>query len=238
MNLAGWGIVAVLVVGSAVVAWGWWSDRIANQRRAEALSRPPERAVPSLSPDTPHPHYLSELEAAVRPDGLPPTDLNADRRHELTGRVAGAPTFPAGWTSRAFITDPATGWCVLDDPLVLVCQEDVASVRELLGVLERAKLSGRALVVVAPDAEPEVADTLRVNMTQGTLHCLLILLADPDLRDAIAALTHGTSVPRDDLVSGFLPPTALGTCATWIADEDDSWVLPNNDPPQKPQVLL
>jgi hypothetical protein len=39
-------------------------------------------------------------------------------------------------------------------------------------------------------------------------------------------------------VSGFLPPTALGTCATWIADEDDSWVLPNNDPPQKPQVLL
>lgn len=220
------------------MAWGWWSDRVANQRRADALTRPPDRIVPSLSPDSPHPHYLSDLEAAVRPDGLPPTELDAGRRHELTGRIAGAPTFPAGWTSRAFITDPATGWCVLDDPLVLVCEEPATSVRELLPVLERAKLTGRALVVVAPDIEPEVADTFRVNMIQGTLHCLLILLADPELRAAITALTRGASVPRDDLLAGFLPPAALGTCATWIADEDDSWVLPVDGHKPKPQVVL
>ena len=64
------------------------------------------------------------------------------------------------------------------------------------------------------------------------------LLADPDLRAGVGALCHATPVSSDDLRAGFLPPNALGRCATWIADEDDSWVLTDTQPGPKPQVGL
>ncbi len=227
VNGAYWGIFAVLVVGSAIVAYGWLSDRAATKRRMAEATSPPARVIPGFRPTEQPPEYLSELQASVRPETLPPTALDSDTRHALTERLAGAPTFPAGWPSRQFITDAATGWCVLDHPLVLVCLDPVLTVRELLVALERARFTGRSLVIVTPEAPSEVVATLRANMTQGKLACLILTLADPDLRHRLADLTGGHPVSRHDLQAGYLPDSALGSCATWVADEDDSWVLPD-----------
>lgn len=225
MDSAWWGVVAVLVVGIAIVAYGWLSDRAETRRRIAEVAAPPKRDIPGFVPDSRPPEYLSELQALVRPDELPPTDLDVDARHALTERLSAAPTFPAGWPSRHFVTDASTGWCVLKMPLVLVCLDPLATIRELLPALERARFTARSLVVVAPDVPSEVVATLRANMIQGKLTCLVLTLADPELRHEIATLTGGRSVPREDLQAGYLPDSALGTCATWVADEDDSWVL-------------
>ena len=225
MNAAYWGIIAVLVVGTAIVVYGWLADRAATKRRILEATSPPRRDIPGFRPTSRSPEYLSELEAAVRPERATPTVLDDATRHSLTERLAGAPTFPAGWPSRHFITDPSTGWSVLSHPLVLVCLDPIATTRELLPALERARFTGRSLVIVAPDAQPEVIATLRANMVQRKLDCLILSLADPELRHQLAALTGGRTVPRTDLQAGYLPDSALGSCATWVADEDDSWVL-------------
>ncbi len=196
MNIAIWGIIAVLVIGTAIVGYGWWSDRETNRRREAALTLPPERDIPGFRPEPVNPEYLSELQASVRPEALAATELSPDARHELTGRLKGSPSFPAGWTSRAFITDRTTGWCVLPEPLVLVCADELADFRELLPALRHAKASGRALVIVSPDATSAVDATLRANMVQGTQSCLLVLLADPGLRRACARSRAPTSSRR------------------------------------------
>ncbi|MBK9697309.1 MAG: hypothetical protein IPO80_07915 [Propionibacteriaceae bacterium] len=228
MSTAIWGIIAVLVIGTAIVGYGWWSDRETNRRREAALALPPERDIPGFRPEPVNPEYLSELQASVRPEGLAATELSTDARHELTERLKGSPSFPAGWTSRAFITDRTTGWCVLPEPLVLVCADELADFRELLPALRHAKASGRALVIVSPDATSAVDATLRANMVQGTQSCLLVLLADPGLRRSLCSLTGADLIPADDLRAGFLPEDSLGTCRTWISDEDDSWVILEN----------
>jgi len=225
VDAGAWGIVAVLVIGTAVVAYGWLSDRAATRRDVEAMQRPPDRPIPRFEPHEARPHYLSELEAATRPAHLPQSSLTAEARHSLTERLAGSPSFPSGWPARGFVTDPTTGWCVLEEPLILICAEPVDAMRELLPAVERAKESGRPLVVVAPDIAAEIQATLRANHVQGTLPSLPILLADPGLRRSLCSLTGGRLVPASDLRAGFLPAAHLGTCWTWVSDEDTSWVV-------------
>lgn len=220
-----WGIVAVLVIGTAVVVYGWLTDRAAARRELEELHRPPERDIPRFHPEEVRPHYLTELEAVTRPDHLPQTTLSADTRHRLTERLTGAPSFPAGWPNRGFITDPGTGWCVLDSPLVLVCAEEVATMRELLPALRLAKSADRPLVVVAPEISHEVSTTLRANLVQGTLPALPIELGDQGLRRSICSLTGGELATAQDLRSGYLPKASVGGCETWVSDEDTSWVI-------------
>lgn len=230
VNAAYWGIVAVLVAGTALVAYGWLSDRTATRRTIEALNSPPDRAIPGRSPKADPPHYLVEPAASTRPEGLPSTDLDVDTRDALRERLATAPRIPVGWPSRHFVTDGPTGWCVLDDPIVLLCDEPPATVRELLPALARARSETRPLVVVAPDAAPEVVATLRTNLVQGTLPGLILIAPDEDDRTQVADHTGATPVPRSDLQSGYLPATTLGRCATWVSDEHASWLIPDADP--------
>ncbi len=225
VDAGSWGIVAVLVIGTAVVVYGWLSDRAAARREAEELHRPPERDIPRFHPEEARPHYLSELEAATRPEHAPQTTLTADARHRLTEQLKGSPSFPAGWPDRRFITDPSTGWCVLESPLVLVCDEDVATMRELLPAVRHAKSSDRPLVVVAPEVSTEIVSTLRANLVQGTFAALPVELADPGLRRSLCSLTGGEPVAAQDLRSGYLPTASLGTCDAWVSDEDTSWVI-------------
>lgn len=230
VDAAAWGIVAVLVIGTAIVVYGWLSDRAATKRDVETMQRPPDREIPRFQPDEARPHYLSELEAAVRPKHLPDTALATDARHSLTEQLKGAPSFPAGWPARGFVTDPGTGWCVLEQPLILLCADEVTTIRELLPAARRAREAQRPLIVVSPDIATDVQATLRANHVQGTLSCLPILLADPDLRRSLCSLTGGELATSQDLRAGYLPSSHLGTCRTWVSDEDTSWVLLEDDP--------
>ncbi len=225
MDAGTWGIVAVLVVGTAVVAYGWLSDRAATRRQQELLSRPPERTIPRFHPDAQRPRYLSELEAAVRPENLRATELSDAARTSLRKRVAGAPTFAAGWALDGFVTDSPSGWAVLDDPLILICADDLTTMREALPAVKHARATGRPLVIVAPSVSDEVAATLQANNVQGTLACILVTLPSPDQRRTLTSLTGAQLVPIEDLRADWLPLPHLGTCATWVSDRKSSWVL-------------
>lgn len=230
-----WGIVAVLVVGTAVVAYGWLSDRAATKRQQELLASPPERVIPRFHPDEPRPRYLSELEAAVRPDHLPPTHLGQQVRDELGTRLRGAPAFPVGWASKGFVTDSDAGWAVLRHPLILVCEDELATVRELLPTLQHAQEVARPIVVVAPKADGDVIATLQANAVQGKLECLLVLLPSRDQRRSLCSLTGAQPLATSDLRSGWLPLSHLGECETWVSDKSTSWVLLESQPSSSTQ---
>ncbi|HLG94314.1 MAG TPA: chaperonin GroEL [candidate division Zixibacteria bacterium] len=77
--------------------------------------------------------------------------------------------FDRGYLSPYFITNPDTMEAVLDDPLILIHDKKISSMKELLPVLEKIAQSGRALLIIAEEVEGEALATLVVNRLRGTL---------------------------------------------------------------------
>jgi hypothetical protein len=222
------GLVVLVVVGLGVIVFGALWDRARNRRRAEEMLAPPERVIPHFRPDTPAPQYLSELQARRAPATAAGPALSTGERAELGRRLedGGSVTIGTGYASSDFVTDPTSGWAVLDEPVVLVCADPVASIRELLGVLERMVLSQTPLVVVAPDLAPEVIATLEVNRIQRRLALVVVVAPDDGERAVVARACGATPTDRSDRQAGYLPPSVLGRCARWVSTVRTSHVLP------------
>jgi chaperonin GroEL len=76
--------------------------------------------------------------------------------------------FDKGYISPYFVTDPERMEAVLEDPYVLVLNGKIASVKDLLPLLEKVMQSGRPLAIIAEDVEGEALATLVVNKIRGT----------------------------------------------------------------------
>ena len=220
------GLIAVIVVGLGLVIFGAMWDRSRNRRRAAEMLAPPPRNIPQFRPDAPAPHYLSDLQARRRPADPKPTALTAADRETITRQIADAQTvtIPAGYASKDFVTDPASGWAVLDRPAVLVCADPVETIRELLTALEQLIMSRTPLVVVAPSLAPEVLATLEVNQIQQKMRLLAVTPATADLR-ALATACGATILDRGDLRSGYVTPDQLGRCERWVSTPKASHVI-------------
>ena len=221
------GLVAVIVVGIAVILYGALSDRAKNRRAAEEMLAPPQRSIPQFRPDSPAPHYLSELQARRKPENAAPPPLTGAEREQLAQQLRDPATTKvnAGFLSRDFVTDPNSGQAVLDEPRVLVCAERVESTRELLTVLEKFILSETPLVVVAPSVSDEVRNTLEVNQIQGTMRLLAVTFTNPADLALIADTTGAQPRNRSDLQAGYVWPEHLGGCARWVSTAKQSYLI-------------
>lgn len=232
------GLVAVVVVGLAVIVYGGLSDRRLNARRAAEMLAPPKRTIPQFSPDAATPQYLSELQARRPAPTRPPRDLGVTERQVLT-TLLDAPTtvsIATGYASRDFVTDASSSWAVVTHPRVLVCGDGIESLRELLGILEKLVLSRTPLVVVAPSISREVMSTLEVNQIRGTLQLLAVTPESAEERALVAQATGATVIGRSDLQSGYVLPDQLGRCWRWVSDAKRSHVLPEEpDTPGHPR---
>lgn len=228
-RVEGWqlGLIAVLVVGIAVILVGAISDRGRDRRRRREMLAPPERHIPHLAPDAPAPRYISQPQAHRPPPGAETAELSAAERERLREAIAASSvtSVDVGYSTPGLVTDPPTGWSVLTDPAVLVTEAELTSIRELLAVLERRGPSGRPLVLAAPGISRELVDTFAVNHIQGLMTVLPLVAGDPADRQRIADATGATPVSRVDLRSGYLAPDALGACRTWVATQDRSYLL-------------
>lgn len=220
------GLVVVVVLGLGLILYGALSDRRRNRRAREEMLSPPKREIPQFRPDAPIPHYLSELQARRAPTDAAPTDLADAERTELAARLRGpdAIRVGSGYAARSFATDARSGWAVLDDAVVLVCDAGVDSIREVLPLMERSAVSGHPLVLAAPAFAKDVLATLEVNVIQRKLR-LLALTGDKHTLATIAAHTGARPLARGDLQAGHFPVDQLGHCRRWVSDASRTWLL-------------
>lgn len=223
----GWvvGLVALVAIGLAVIAFGALSDRRKNNRAVREMLSPPPREIPRLPSDAPRPQYVPALQARRVTDPRPPLD---DDQQHLLGHQLKAPEtvrVPLGFASPAFITDQPTGRAVLDHPRVLVCAEPIMAIRELISVLEHMINDGTPLVVVAPAMAPDVLDTLEVNHLQRRIDLVVVLSRDPVPTDAIVDATGARLISRIDLQTGYLSDHELGRCDRWVSDRKTSYIV-------------
>jgi chaperonin GroEL len=93
---------------------------------------------------------------------------------ERVGEVVSGLQFDRGYLSPYFVTDPERMECVLEDPLILIHQPKITSIKELVPFLEVAVKTGKPLLIVAEDVEGDALATLVVNKLRGTLLCCAV----------------------------------------------------------------
>jgi len=218
------GVVAVLVVGLAVIAYGALSDRARNQRRTAEMLAPPQRKIPRFTADAPSPKYLSELQARRPPADAPSTNLTPEERRHIALSLKAARTLATGYASSDFITDPTSSWTVLDHPRILVCAEPVESFREILTVCEKLIMTRTPLIIAAPSFAQTVLGTLGVNAIQHTMRLLAVSPHQCDLAQ-LSQLTGATALSRSDLQAGYVLPEHLGTCDRWVSSATKSFII-------------
>jgi hypothetical protein len=215
------GIVAVLVVGIGLVVYGYLWDRTSNKLRREQLTSVPDRPIPGHGSDAPVPDYVQASDLAGR-QAEPISD--PETLAGLRARTDASPSLPYGHLARTFATH-AGDLCVLDDPVILVVDGELATIRELLAVADHAKRLDRPLAVVAAALSEDVLHTLEANTLAATLHTAAVAIPASDQRRQFASLVGAVPVPPADLKAGWVPVQHLGTCATWVSSPKQLWVV-------------
>ena len=110
--------------------------------------------------------------------------------------------FDRGYTSPYFINTPERQMVVLENPLILIHDKKLSTVRDILPVLEQVAKTGRPLLIIAEDIDGEALATLVVNSMRGTLKvCAVKAPGFGDRRKAmledIAILTKGRVIAEE-----------------------------------------
>jgi len=110
--------------------------------------------------------------------------------------------FDRGYISPYFITDAERMECSLEDPLILIHEKKISSMKDLLPILEQIAKMGKPLLIIAEEVEGEALATLVVNKLRGTLQVSAVKAPGfGDRRKAmledIAILTGGTMIAED-----------------------------------------
>src|SRR5512143_848915 len=110
--------------------------------------------------------------------------------------------FDRGYLSAYFVTDAERMETVFENPVILIHEKKISSMKDLLPVLEQVARLGRPLVIIAEDIEGEALATLVVNKLRGTLQAAAVKAPGfGDRRKAmledIAILTGGRAITED-----------------------------------------
>ena len=139
--------------------------------------------------------------------------------------------FDRGYLSPYFVTDPERMEVVLENPVILIHEKKISSMKDLLPVLEQVARLGQPLLIIAEDIEGEALATLVVNKLRGTLHAAAVKAPGfGDRRKAmledIATLTGGKAITEDlGLKLENLKLDDLGKAKKVTIDKDNTTIV-------------
>ncbi len=139
--------------------------------------------------------------------------------------------FDRGYLSPYFITDAEKMETVLEEPLIFLYEKKLASVKDLIPILEQSAQSHRPLLIVAEEVEAEALATLVVNKLRGVLACAAVKAPGyGDRRKAImedlAILTGGQFFAEElGLKLEKITLNELGKAKRVVIDKDNTTVI-------------
>jgi len=139
--------------------------------------------------------------------------------------------FDRGYLSPYFVTDSEKMQTELENPMILLYDKKISSMKDLLPILEPVAQQGKSLLIIAEDVDGEALATLVVNKLRGSLKIAAVKAPGfGDRRKAmledIAILTGGTVISEE---RGFTLENAtvemLGTAETVTIDKDNTTIV-------------
>jgi chaperonin GroEL len=139
--------------------------------------------------------------------------------------------FDRGYISPYFVTNTEKMTCELDNPLILLTDSKITSLKDLVPVLEQIQQTGRPLLIIADDIEGEALSTLVLNKLKGVLN--ITAVKAPGFGDRkkamlndIAILTGATLITSElGLTIEKTTLAELGQCSKIVIDKDNTVVV-------------
>ena len=172
---------------------------------------------------------ISDAMEKVGKDGV--ITVEEARGLETTLETVEGMQFDRGYLSPYFVTDPERMETVLEDPMILIHDKKISSMKDLLPILEKVAQMGNPLLIVSEDVEGEALATLVVNKLRGTLKVAAVKAPGfGDRRKAmlqdISVLTGGQVVSEE---VGFKLENAvaadLGSAKRIVIDKDTTTII-------------
>jgi len=143
---------------------------------------------------------IAEAMEKVGKDGV--ITVEEAKSMETSLEVVEGMQFDRGYLSPYFVTDPERMEVVLENPVILIHEKKISSMKDLLPVLEQVARMGKPLLIIAEDVEGEALATLVVNKLRGILQAAAVKAPGfGDRRKAmledIATLTGGRAITED-----------------------------------------
>jgi chaperonin GroEL len=150
---------------------------------------------------------------------------------ETTLDVVEGMQFDRGYVSPYFVTNRERMEVVMDEPFILISEKKVASMQDLIPLLEQVARSSRPLLIIAEDIEGEALATLVVNKIRGVLNVAAVKAPGfgdrrKEMLKDIAVLTGG-QVVSEDLGTKYetLTLNELGRAKRITIDKDNTTIV-------------
>jgi chaperonin GroEL len=172
---------------------------------------------------------IAEAMSKVGKDGV--ITVEESKTMETLLEVVEGMQFDRGYLSPYFVTDPDRMEAVLENPLILINEKKISSMKDLLPILEQVAKMGKPLLIIAEDVEGEALATLVVNKLRGTLNVAAVKAPGfGDRRKAmledIATLTGGKVISEDlGIKLETITADDLGSAKKITVDKDNTTIV-------------
>src|SRR5690554_869862 len=139
--------------------------------------------------------------------------------------------FDRGYLSPYFVTDTEKMHTELENPMILLYDKKISSMKDLLPVLEPVAQQGKSLLIIAEDVDGEALATLVVNKLRGSLKIAAVKAPGfgdrrKEMLQDLAVLTGGTVISEEQ---GYKLENAelehLGQAESITIDKDNTTVV-------------
>jgi len=139
--------------------------------------------------------------------------------------------FDRGYLSPYFVTNSEKMTVEMENPLILITDFKISSLKDLIPLLEQTQQSGRPLLIIADDVEGEALATLVLNRLKGILNIAAVKAPGfgdrkKEMLKDIAILTGGTVITEElGLTLEKTTVDQLGRAARVVIDKDNTTVV-------------
>ncbi len=185
---------------------------------------------------------IAEAMQKVGKDGV--ITVEESKTIETALQVVEGMQFDRGYLSPYFVTDAETMKAVLENPLILLSEKKISSMRDMLPILEQVAKLGRPILIIAEDIEGEALATLVVNRLRGTLDVAAVKAPGFGERrkamlEDIAILTGGTVLSEDlGLKLENVMLEELGSAKKVTIDKDTTTIIDGGGDPKDLQARV
>jgi len=171
-----------------------------SQAVGDDLSKIEQVATISANNDGNIGKLIAEAMGKVKKEGV--ITVEEAKGTDTEVKVVEGMQFDRGYISAYFMTDGEKMEAVLENPLVLITDKKISTMKDLMPILEPVAQQGRALLIIAEDIDGEALSTLVVNRLRGTLKIAAVKAPGfgdrrKEMLEDIAVLTGGMVISEE-----------------------------------------
>jgi chaperonin GroEL len=200
-----------------------------SQQVGDDLSKIEQVASVSANNDVTTGKLIAEAMSKVKKEGV--VTVEEGKGTETEVKVVEGMQFDRGYISAYFITNSEKMEAVLENPLVLITDKKISTMKDLMPLLEPVAQNGRSLLIIAEDIDGEALATLVVNRLRGALKIAAVKAPGfgdrrKEMLEDIAILTGGTVITED---KGIKLESAtmdmLGSAEKVVIDKENTTIV-------------